>query len=82
MTVENHPLAKEFPIYKDTIRTLKLSDAHFVKIYDEYDATDRAITRVENGVDFLGDVALETLKKVRITLKDQAFEILKKTAGH
>ncbi len=76
MQVEHHPLALEFPEFKDTIHTLKLANAHFAKLFDEYTDTDKAINRAENGVDHLGDSALETLKKVRVQLKDQLFQLL------
>jgi len=76
MQVEHHPLAREFPAFKDTIHTLKLANAHFAKLFDEYTDTDKAINRAENGVEHLADAALETLKKVRIHLKDQLFQLL------
>ncbi|MFA9275314.1 MAG: YdcH family protein [Candidatus Aquirickettsiella gammari] len=76
MQVEHHPLALEFPEFKETIHTLKLANAHFAKLFDEYTDTDKAINRAENGVEHLADSALETLKKVRINLKDQLFQLL------
>ena len=76
MQVEHHPLALEFPEHKDTIHTLKMANAHFAKLFDEYTDTDKAINRAENGVEHLADAALETLKKVRMHLKDQLFQLL------
>ncbi len=81
MQVESHPLSVEFPEFKETIRALKLNDAHFSKLFDEYDETDKAINRAENGIDLLGDVALESLKKVRISLKDQLFQMMQAAAS-
>ena len=81
MQVEHHPLALEFPEYKDTIHTLKMANAHFAKLFDEYTDTDKAINRAENGVEHLADAALETLKKVRIHLKDQLFQLLQSHAA-
>ncbi|MFZ6750472.1 YdcH family protein [Undibacterium sp. Ren11W] len=81
MQVEHHPLSVEFPEFKNAIHELKLGNAHFSKLFDEYDDTDKAINRAENGVEHLADVALESLKKVRITLKDQLFQILQSTAN-
>jgi len=63
MQIDHHPLATEFPDFKDAIHHLKLNSAHFAKLFDEYDHNDKAITRAENGVEHLGDAALETLKK-------------------
>ena len=76
MQVEHHPLANEFPQFKDSIHQLKLSNAHFAKLFGEYEETDKAIARAENGIEHLADNALEGLKKVRINLKDQLFHIL------
>lgn len=80
MQVEHHPLSVEFPEFKDAIHTLKLGNAHFAKLFNEYDNADKAINRAENGVEHLGDAALEGLKKVRIALKDQLFQLLQATA--
>lgn len=76
MQVEHHPLSAEFPEFKNAIHELKQSDAHFSKLFNEYDEADKAINRAENGVEHLADAALETLKKVRISLKDQLFQTL------
>lgn len=80
MQVEHHPLSVEFPEFKDAIHALKLSNAHFAKLFNEYDDTDKAVNRAENGIDNLGDAALESLKKVRVTLKDQLFQLLQAAA--
>ncbi|MFZ6655211.1 YdcH family protein [Undibacterium sp. TJN19] len=79
MQVETHPLANDFPEFKELIHTLKLDNAHFSKLLAEYEVTDKNITRAENDLDHLGDAVLEGLKKVRISLKDQLFQILQ---GH
>lgn len=76
MQVEHHPLSAEFPEFKNAIHELKQSDTHFSKLFNEYDEADKAINRAENGVEHLADAALETLKKVRISLKDQLFQTL------
>lgn len=76
MQVEHHSLATEFPEFKNQIHELKQSDAHFSKLFAEYDDADKAVNRAENGVENLSDAALETLKKVRIVLKDQLFQLL------
>jgi uncharacterized protein YdcH (DUF465 family) len=81
MQVEHHPLALEFPEYKDTIHTLKMANTHFAKLFEEYTDTDKAINRAENGVEHLADAALETLKKVRMHLKDQLFQLLQSHAA-
>jgi uncharacterized protein YdcH (DUF465 family) len=81
MQVEHHPLSVEFPEYKDAIHELKLANAHFSKLFEEYHDTDKAINRAENGVEHLADAALDSLKKIRIALKDQLFQMLQSTAS-
>lgn len=76
MQAEHHPLAIDFPEYKDQIHQLKLSNAHFAKLFGDYEEADKAVIRAENGVEHLSDTALEDLKKVRISLKDQLFHLL------
>jgi hypothetical protein len=76
MQVEHHPLVTEFPEFKNEIHELKQSNAHFSKLFTEYDDADKAINRAENGVEHLADAALETLKKTRIILKDELFQLL------
>ncbi|MDO8651145.1 MAG: YdcH family protein [Undibacterium sp.] len=80
MQIEHHPLSVEFPEFKDAIHKLKLGNAHFSKLFDEYDNADKAINRAENGAEHLADAALESLKKVRISLKDQLFQLLQTAA--
>lgn len=76
MQIDLHPLSVEFPQFKDTIRALKQGNAHFSKLFDEYDDADKAINRAENGVEHLGDAALDHLKKLRVALKDQLLHLL------
>jgi uncharacterized protein YdcH (DUF465 family) len=80
MQVEHHPLSIEFPEFKDQIHALKLSDQHFAKLFDAYSEADKAVNRAENGQDNLGDAELEDLKKERVILKDELYELLKAAA--
>jgi hypothetical protein len=77
MQVENHvSLANEFPEYKDKIHTLKMDNAHFAKLFDEYNAADSEILRIESGAEHAGDFDLEGIKKQRLQLKDQLYSML------
>ncbi|NMM38681.1 MAG: YdcH family protein [Glaciimonas sp.] len=80
MQIEHHPLSVEFPEFKNEIHTLKLGNPHFAKLFVEYDDTDKAINQAENGVENLAGDTLENLKKVRVTLKDQLFQLLQTEA--
>ena len=76
--VDNHPLGRDFPELKDQIHALKTSNAHFSKLFDEYEAIDREVVRAEQGVEHMGDFDLEDLKKKRLVLKDELYGLLKK----
>jgi len=70
MHIDHHPLIAEFPDFRDQIHALKISNAHFNHLAADYELVDKAVTRVENGEEPVGDVALEVMKKQRLALKD------------
>ena len=76
MTVEAHDLAHEFPEYKAAIHAMKISDAHFAKLFEEYHVANKEIHRIEVGAENTSDEYLEGLKKQRLVLKDQLFGML------
>ena len=71
-----HELAEEFPEMKDKIHELKVSNAHFSRLADEYHDLNREIHRIEAAGVNVGDEAFEDLKKKRLALKDEIFGIL------
>lgn len=77
MELLNHDLAHEFPQYLEKMRSLKMSDPHFASLFAQYDADNHAITKYEFGVGAISDEALEDLKKRRLRIKDEIYEILK-----
>ena len=77
MQYEHHGLVHEFPEYREKIHTLKMTDHHFKKLFDEYHKLDKEVFRVENDIDPKSDTTLENLKKQRLALKDELFQILK-----
>ncbi|WP_018150545.1 YdcH family protein [Leeia oryzae] len=76
MHVEHHPLVSEFPELRDQIHVLKTGNAHFAKLFDEYENVDKAVCRAEDGLEALSDVALEDMKKQRLQLKDKLYGLL------
>ena len=78
MLGEKHDLVHELPEFKDKIHELKLSDAHFSKLFDEYHEVTKEVQRIESGAENTSDEYLEDLKKQRLALKDQLFLMLKK----
>jgi len=66
----HHPILREFPQHRDTIRHLKATDEKFRKAFDEYHTVDDAIYRIEEEIDFATDQEIEDLKLTRARLKD------------
>jgi len=78
MLGEKHDLVHEFPEHKDTIHTLKTSNAHFARLFDEYHEVEHEVRRIEEGNETTTDDYLEERKKLRLDLKDQLFDMIKK----
>ena len=76
MQNENHSLVNEFPEHKDRIHDLKTSDRHFAKLFDEYHEVDKEVHRIEQDIQPTSDAYLEDLKKKRLLLKDQLYQLL------
>jgi hypothetical protein len=68
-----------FPEYRDQITQLKTTDAHFVRIFDQHNALDQQIKRMESHAEASTPVQIEQLKKEKLHLKDEVYAILKKT---
>lgn len=77
MNQDHHPLAKDFPEFKDRIHTLKTSSTHFARLEKEYEDVDKAIVRLENGVEHASAAELEQKKQRRVALKDELYALLK-----
>lgn len=74
---EHHPLVEEFPEFRDRIHHMKMENAHFKKLFDEYHEVDKELYRMEENIEPASDVAMEDLKKHRLALKDQLYAMLK-----
>jgi len=72
-----HELVEEFPEQIDAIRKLKAENAHFTKIYDEYHVINRSIHRSETNVEPTDDLTEQTMRKKRMALKDELWEMIK-----
>ncbi|WP_345980051.1 DUF465 domain-containing protein [Sulfurimonas sp. HSL3-2] len=67
--------------YRDIITHMKeneAANAHFLKIFDRHNELDDKITKGENGDMPLTDAELETLKKEKLLLKDEAYGMILK----
>ena len=79
MLNEKHDLVHELPEYRDAIHELKMNNQHFSKLFDEYHDIDHEIHRIETGVTTTSDEYLQERKKTRLQLKDELFQMIKKS---
>jgi len=78
MTHTPHELAADFPEHAEKIHDLKMNDAHFTRLADEYHAVNREIHRLETGVEAASQFREEELRKTRMRMKDEIAAILAK----
>ena len=67
---------EEFPEKAEAIKELKGGNAHFARIAELYHELNRAIHRMETNVEPVADETLESMKKQRVTLKDEIASFL------
>ena len=79
MSVEHHDLIHEFPQLKERIHELKIGDAHFRQLFDDYHDLTRSIEKMEDEVTPVATHTEEDAKVRRLHLKDELYRML--TAG-
>jgi uncharacterized protein YdcH (DUF465 family) len=62
--------------YRDEIHDLKMSNAHFAKIFEKHNELDKQVEDAEAGRTLLTDMELEVLKKEKLLLKDEAYQMI------
>jgi len=62
--------------YRDEIHELKNENAHFARIFEKHNALDQKIEHAEAGDTPMTDIELETLKKEKLLLKDEAYKMI------
>lgn len=62
--------------YKNEIHELKLSNAHFAKVFEKHNELDQKVEDAEADRVILTDVELEILKKEKLLLKDEAYKMI------
>ncbi|MEO1169865.1 MAG: DUF465 domain-containing protein [Pseudomonadota bacterium] len=71
-----HELAEEFPDHVDKLHDLKMSNARFAKLAEEYHMVNREIHRIESEVEPATDARTTDLRKRRLELKDEVNAML------
>jgi len=74
----HHPILREFPEHRDTIKRLQLSNDHFRNVYDEYHRLDDSVYRIEEEIDNASDQEIEELKMRRAKLKDYLYHLIRR----
>lgn len=69
-----------FPEYRDLITQLKHKDLHFTKLFERHNEIDQQIKNFEANLETASELAIETLKKEKLYLKDQIYAILVKAS--
>ena len=72
----HHPILREFPEHRETIKRLKGADEHFRRMFEEYHQLDDAIYRIEEEIDFATDQEIDELKLKRAQLKDAIYHAI------
>ena len=62
--------------YRDEISTLKQSNAHFAKIFEKHNELDQKAKDADEGRLHLSDMEIETIKKEKLLLKDEALKMI------
>jgi len=75
--ITRHQLITDFPEFEEKIHDLKISHAHFKKLFEKYDELDHEIYRIETDTTPSSDETLNQLRTDRVRLKDEIFDFLK-----
>lgn len=71
-----HELAEEFPAEVAKIHDLKVKDAHFARLVDDYHEVNRQVHRAETLVEPTSPEHETELRQKRSRLKDQVWKAL------
>lgn len=71
-----HELTEEFPAEAQKIHVLKAENAHFAKLVEEYHEVNRAVHAAETRVTPMDEGAEEGLRRRRVVLKDEIWQML------
>ncbi len=71
-----HMLHDEFPHQIDKLHALKVSNAHFAKLLEDYDAINDKVHRAETRVDTVDELVEHQWRKERAHIKDEIARML------
>ena len=75
-----HEIHEEFPEHAARIHDLKVANAHFARLLEDYHALNRQIHRAESNIEPTDDLHLTEMRKKRLALKDEILSMILKEA--
>ncbi|HRM75168.1 MAG TPA: YdcH family protein [Paracoccus sp. (in: a-proteobacteria)] len=73
-----HAIHEEFPQEGERIHALKVSNAHFARLLEEYDQVNDEVAGAESRQTPMSDEAESGLRRKRASLKDEIAQMLAK----
>lgn len=73
-----HAIHEEFPTDGERIHALKVSNAHFARLLEEYDQVNDQVAGAESRQTPMSDEAESGLRRKRASLKDEIAQMLAK----
>jgi len=76
MRTPNQNLTESFPELKDAFHDLKMNNHHFQHVLKRYEELDTIVHKVDHEQEVMSDFELEKIKKERVTLKDELYNMM------
>lgn len=76
MPLEKHDLLHELPEHQEAIHELKMTNAHFARLFEEYHDTDKEVHRIEEQIETPSDEYTQERKVRRLALKDELLKMI------
>ncbi len=70
-----------FPEYRDLMSQLKTKDARFERLFSKHNDLDQKIKNMEARITPSTAEQIEVLKKEKLALKDEIYQILRKASA-
>jgi len=67
-----------FEFDQQVVSTLLSEDSNFKRLYDKHNELKETVNQANHGELTIDDLALETLKKQKLMLKDQMADLIKR----
>jgi hypothetical protein len=62
--------------YRNEITELKQNNTHFARIFEKHNKLDQEVQDAEHGRIGMSDMAIETMKKEKLLLKDEMLKMI------